>query len=150
MSEVIDMLKHITFDDTDTRVRKYLAPKKILLTRGEWKGEERLLRYKNRQIGTHEPEVTTAVSTETEKAGILLDFGTELHGGICFSLFRIRDGEEASFRVSFGESAGEALSRIGERALPMITVCAILSLPQKAGRSVNMALRVFDLYTWSF
>ena len=109
------MLKHIAFDDTDTRVRKYLAPKKILLTRGEWKGEERLLRYKERQIGTHEPEVTTAVSTETEKAGILLDFGTELHGGICFSLFRIHDGEEASFRVSFGESAGEALSRIGEK-----------------------------------
>ena len=109
------MLKNISFNDTDTRVRKYLVPKKILLTRGIWKGEERLLRYKNRQIGTNEPEVTTFISTEEEKAGILLDFGTELHGGICLSLFRIRDGEEATFRICFGESAGEALSHIGEK-----------------------------------
>ncbi len=109
------MLKNITFDHTDTRVRTYLVPKRILLTRGQWHGEERLLRYKNRQLGTHEPEVTTLVSTEEEKAGILLDFGTELHGGICLSLFRIRDGEEAVFRISFGESANEALSHIGEK-----------------------------------
>ena len=109
------MLKNIAFNDTDTRVRKYLVPQKILLTRGIWKGEERLLRYKNRQIGTNEPEVTTFISTEEETAGILLDFGTEIHGGICLSLFRIRDGEEATFRISFGESAGEALSHIGEK-----------------------------------
>ncbi len=109
------MLKNIHFNDTDTRVRKYLIPKKILLTRGEWRGAERLLNYKNRQLGTHEPEVTTLVSTEEEKAGILLDFGTELHGGICLSLFRIRDGEEATIRVCFGESANEALSHIGEK-----------------------------------
>ena len=109
------MLKEMHFDDTDTRIKKYLVPKKILLTRGIWHGEERLLRYKNRQIGTNEPEVTTMISTEEEKAGILLDFGTELHGGISLSLFRIRTGEEATFRVCFGESAGEALSRIGEK-----------------------------------
>ena len=109
------MLKNISFNDTDTRVRKYLVPTKILLTKGFWRGEERLLRYKNRQIGTNEPEVTTLISTEEEKAGILLDFGTEIHGGICLSLFRIRDGEEATFRISFGESAGEALSHIGEK-----------------------------------
>lgn len=109
------MLKEMHFDDTDTRIKKYLIPKKILLTRGIWHGEERLLRYKNRQIGTNEPEVTTMISTEEEKAGILLDFGTELHGGISLSLFRIRTGEEATFRVCFGESAGEALSHIGEK-----------------------------------
>ena len=109
------MLKEMHFDDTDTRIKKYLVPKKILLTRGIWHGEERLLRYKNRQIGTNEPEVTTMISTEEEKAGILLDFGTELHGGISLSLFRIRTGEEATFRVCFGESAGEALSHIGEK-----------------------------------
>ena len=109
------MLKNISFNDTDTRVRKYLVPTKILLTKGFWRGEERLLRYKNRQIGTNEPEVTTFISTEEEKAGILLDFGTEIHGGICLSLFRIRDREEATFRISFGESAGEALSHIGEK-----------------------------------
>lgn len=109
------MLKYMTFDNTDTRVRKYLVPKKILMTHGEWHGEERLLNYKNRQLGTHEPEVTTLVSTEEEKAGILLDFGTELHGGVCLSLFRIRDGEEATFRICFGESANEALSHIGEK-----------------------------------
>ncbi len=110
------MLKEMHFDDTDTRVKKYLVPKRILLTRGFWKGEERLLRYKNRQISTHEPEVTTMISTEEEKAGILLDFGTELHGGVSISLFRIRTGEEeVKFRICFGESAGEALSHIGEK-----------------------------------
>ena len=109
------MLKHMTFDHTDTRVRKYLTPKKILLTRGKWSGEERLLNYKNRQLGTHEPEVTTLVSTEEERAGILLDFGTEIHGGISLSLFRIRDGEEVTVRICFGESANEALSHIGEK-----------------------------------
>ena len=109
------MLKNICFNDTDTRIRKYLVPQKILLTRGIWKEEERLLRYKNRQINTQEPEVTTFISTEEERAGILLDFGVELHGGICLSLFRIRDGEEATFRICFGESAGEALSHIGEK-----------------------------------
>ena len=115
MEEVNIMLKEMRFDDTDTRVKKYLIPKKILLTRGCWYGEERLLRYKNRQVGTHEPEVTTMISTEEEKAGILLDFGTELHGGISLSLFRIRTGEEVNFRICFGESAGEALSHIGEK-----------------------------------
>lgn len=110
------MLKEMHFDDTDTRIKKYLVPKKILLTRGFWKGEERLFHYKNRQIGTQEPEVTTLISTEEEKAGILLDFGTELHGGISISLFRIRTGEEeVKFRICFGESAGEALSHIGEK-----------------------------------
>lgn len=109
------MLKEIAFDDIDTRVKKYLVPKKILLTKGFWHGEERLLRYKNRQVGTHEPEVTTMISTEEEKAGILLDFGTELHGGISLSLFRVRTGEEVKFRICFGESAGEALSHIGEK-----------------------------------
>ena len=115
MDEVTDMLKEMHFDDIDTRVKKYLIPKKILLTKGFWHGEERLLHYKNRQIGTNEPEVTTMISTEEEKAGILLDFGTELHGGISLSLFRIRTGEEVKFRICFGESAGEALSHIGEK-----------------------------------
>ena len=115
MNGVREMLKKIHFDDTDTRVKKYLIPSKILLTKGGWHGEERLLHYKNRQISTHEPEVTTMISTEEEKAGILLDFGTELHGGVSISLFRIRTGEEAKFRICFGESAGEALSHIGEK-----------------------------------
>lgn len=50
--------------------------------------------------------------------GILLDFGTELHGGvqICVVGGSDKNRRTARFRVRFGESAMEAMSELGGEA----------------------------------
>lgn len=46
---------------------------------------------------------------------VLLDFGRELHGGVDLTLGRVTGGTNASLRITFGESAMEALSHLGEK-----------------------------------
>ncbi len=106
------MLKNIKFMDEDTRARKYFAPEKILLKKGDVKREDRLLTYRYRHI--HGGARAILTTTATEKAGILFDFGTEIHGGISIGIHTMTS-PKAIFRLSFGESAGEALSHIGEK-----------------------------------
>lgn len=106
------MLKKMKFMDEDTRVRKYLAPEKILKVNGDVKREDRLLTYRYRHI--HGGSRAIMTSTATEKAGILFDFGTEIHGGISIGIHTMTS-PMAKFRLSFGESANEALSHIGEK-----------------------------------
>lgn len=115
------MLKNINFSNQDTRVHKYIMPKKIMLTRGAITHPEYLLRDRSTQVNTYELGWVTMLSTETEHAGILLDFGVEFQGGVVLGVHMIKDMVAdkglscAEVRFCFGESANEALSHIGEK-----------------------------------
>ena len=107
------MIRNMKFYDTDPRVRRYVAPTRIIKTYGAVENTEQLLFYRNRQIWLQDTGLMTMTTTAEEKAGILLDFGTEFHGGACISV-RKKEGE-GRLRLSFGESVAEALSHIGEK-----------------------------------
>ena len=53
--------------------------------------------------------------TEGKAAGVLLDFGTELHGSIELFTPMTPGKEPRSVRVRFGESVSEAMAELGER-----------------------------------
>ena len=107
------MLKNLDFQSTDTRTRRFLAPKRILKTFGEVENASYLLRYRNRQIRLQEKELARIVTKDGVCAGILFDFGTEFHGGACIAARKVEG--EGLLRLSFGESAAEALSHLGEK-----------------------------------
>ena len=107
------MIKDIKFYDTDPRVRRYVLPTRIVKTYGAVENAECLLNYRNRQIWLQDKDLMVMTTTAEEKAGILLDFGTEFHGGACITM-RKKEGE-GRVRLCFGESVAEALSHIGER-----------------------------------
>lgn len=107
------MLKNFEFHDTDTRTRRYIVPKRVMLTRGEVEHAELLLTYRNRQIQLQDSELFKLTTTAGQPAGILLDFGTEFHGGACLSVRRVEGAGQ--LRLCFGESAAEALSHLGEK-----------------------------------
>ena len=107
------MLKNFNFHSTDTRVRRYIVPTRVVKTEGDVENAALLLTYRNRQIQLQDSDLMTLRSTADKKAGILLDFGTELHGGACLSVRRVEG--EGKLRLSFGESCAEALSHLGEK-----------------------------------
>ena len=115
------MLKNINFHSEETRVRKYIVPQKILLTRGDIQRPEGLLNGRSIQVNTYETGWTTMTSTDTEKAGILFDFGVEFQGGAVLGIHMIKNMVTdkglscAEVRLCFGESANEALSHLGEK-----------------------------------
>lgn len=47
------------------------------------------------------------------KAGILLDFGVELHGGVQIMVWHSKDNKPVRLRVRFGESVSEAMAELG-------------------------------------
>ena len=85
-------------------------------TEGQVADADKILNKKALQIGLHEPEVTVLQNDENgEHAAILLDFGTELHGGIRI-LSAFNGGERyPQVRITFGESVSETMSTIGEK-----------------------------------
>ena len=110
------MLNKFDFKNEDTRVRKYIVPKKIIKTEGTVENSELLLEYRNRQIELYEPRAVRMVTEGGVKAGILLDFGCEFHGGVTVSVIGMDKGATShKLRLCFGESVTEALSHVGEK-----------------------------------
>ena len=87
---------------------KYLYPKRIVKTTGEFIGIENLLRKKPLQIGLVEPYVTKCV-----KGYFILDFGTEISGGV--RILTYKQKAENKVRLRFGESISEACAELGEK-----------------------------------
>lgn len=112
----MSLIDTLPFAGRDERVRRYLFPRRILKTFGQVTEAEALLREKPLQIGLNESDLTRLSNGPegTEKAGILLDFGCELHGGLRL-LNAMTDGGPARVRLRFGESVCEAMSEIGEK-----------------------------------
>ena len=91
-------------------VAEYLAPTRVVLTKGDVKGAENLLRQYPGQVSTSEPVVT-----EIAKGGsVLIDFGKEIQGGIQIVRSIVGSHSPARFRLCLGESVSEALSDVNE------------------------------------
>ncbi len=105
------MLKNFDFKNTDTRVRRYIIPQRIVLTRGEVENAECLLAYRDRQIQLQERSLMTL----KKGSAVLLDFGSEFHGGAEVSVHGVKGADFATLRLCFGESVMEALSHLGEK-----------------------------------
>lgn len=80
-----------------------------MLAEGRIGNADRLLHARADQVGLYEPEITVVRG----KGRILFDFGRELHGGIRLVAGAGTDG--AGVRATLGESAAEALSKLGEK-----------------------------------
>ncbi|NQT52822.1 alpha-L-rhamnosidase, partial [bacterium] len=86
----------------DPRERRYIRPTRILWQSGAIQNAEALLADGDAVAALHP-------GTDAEPTAIVLDFGTELHGGIRIDAPRIEPKGSARFRVRFGESASEAM-----------------------------------------
>lgn len=101
---------------SDPRVRQYILPNRIVWTSdnpgSRVENEESLLVEKSGQVtlDAHEPCVLKNVEG---RAGMLLDFGKELHGGIQIMVWHTQNNQPVKLRVRFGESVSEAMSEPG-------------------------------------
>jgi alpha-L-rhamnosidase len=114
-------------DIADPRMRTFVHPRRIVWqtpvkrfddgwpTRSEVIGAERLLDRKFGQVceGPFGTSNGTKLVNRGEPAGILLDFGRELHGGIGIGTSPCTTAG-ARLRLRFGESVSEAMSSIGD------------------------------------
>ena len=111
----MSFINTLDFVGEDTRKRKFLLPKAVVKTSGTVNDPDNLLIKKPLQIGLSEPCVTELVSTETETASIVLDFGCEMHGGIRLLVANFpKDVPYPEVRITFGESLSEVESVVGQ------------------------------------
>ncbi len=98
-------------------VKTYLTPTRIVWmsdTTGTYiEHPELLLQPSNGQVAVNDPKLLRLKSDSSHHAGILLDFGKEIHGGLKISMGIKPDKDPVKVRVRFGESAMEAMSEIG-------------------------------------
>ncbi|MDR2859775.1 MAG: alpha-L-rhamnosidase [Mediterranea sp.] len=98
-------------------VRKYLSPVKIVWASGnELVENSHLLLVK----GNRQAELTTGTclklkSGEADLGGIILDFGTEIQGGIQIITTRRNPNPVGRVRIRFGESVSETMSEVGKQ-----------------------------------
>ena len=107
-----DASQRMTRDIMD---RAYITPKRIVTKYAGCKNnlikdEHYLLERGNGQSEMNRKKCCIMTSTETEKASLLLDFGSELHGGLKLVAGSSSRREPSLVRIRFGESVGEANS----------------------------------------
>lgn len=95
--------------------RVTLEPVKVLWKQGEVENEQMLLERRSRQVSLVASSPVVMKTTSEQQASVLLDYGTEIHGGIRILVWGEDTGKGAKVRVRFGESASEAMAEIGER-----------------------------------
>ncbi|WP_461451435.1 alpha-L-rhamnosidase-related protein [Mucilaginibacter sp.] len=107
---------HLHDVQTEETVRRYLSPTRIL-----WEtpgvdthiiNAQKLLKSGDGQADLSGNDLCIMHNDEKGKAGILLDFGRELHGGIQLVTDQPRGGKPVRVHIRFGESASEAMSTI--------------------------------------
>lgn len=99
----------------DERVRETVLPERIVKTYGNVENAECLLKESIPQICLTEPELMVLRNEGDTEAGVLIDFGKELHGSVRIMALGTADGKPAHVLISTGESVMEALSSIGEK-----------------------------------
>lgn len=108
------MVKNMKFCGQDEKIRKYLLPNRLLWKSGRIDGEDALFREKDLQIFTNEPDCMVMENTDDgTNAAVLLDFGVEFSGGVRILTEMCSGNMTPDFRLTFGESAMEAMSDIG-------------------------------------
>jgi alpha-L-rhamnosidase len=107
---------HLNVVQKEETVRRYISPVKILwqttTDAANIKNAERLLKPGDGQANLSGRDLCILRNTNKAKAGILLDFGRELHGGLQLITDQSRGGKPVRVRIRFGESASEAMSNI--------------------------------------
>lgn len=93
--------------------RVTLEPVKVLWKQGEVENEQMLLERRSRQVSLVASSPVVMKTTSKQQASVLLDYGTEIHGGIRILVWGEGTGKGAKVRVRFGESASEAMAEIG-------------------------------------
>lgn len=100
----------------DERTRYFVYPQRVLWTSldsgAQIEGADYLISRQETQVTLDQPPCCV-LKNQNGSAGILLDFGKELHGGIQIMIGQMQDKTPAAFRVRFGESATEAMSDPG-------------------------------------
>ncbi len=99
---------------TDPRTRRYLAPKRVVLTEGNVQNPEVLLQERSNQI-TLVPGAQCVLANEPGKpnAKIVLDYGCEFPGSIRLMIWSVKGpGNRCDINVRTGESVMEALTPI--------------------------------------
>jgi alpha-L-rhamnosidase len=107
-------------DYPDVRVsaltRKSFSPIRIIWTSDETgttvRNKENIMRSGNGQADLNRGEYLTLVNENGEKAGIVLDFGKEIQGGIEIVTTINNSNPAEKVRIRFGESVGEVMSEI--------------------------------------
>ncbi|MDD4869029.1 MAG: alpha-L-rhamnosidase [Kiritimatiellae bacterium] len=98
----------------DPRVRQYVVPAKIVWSSSNdaVKNSEVLLQKRSGQT-TLEATNPCVLDNSKGPAGILLDFGRELHGGVQIMAWNTKNRKPVHLRVRFGESVSETMSELG-------------------------------------
>ena len=102
----------INIKEKDIRTRAFLFPKRIVWTQGQVENSQMLLTERENQISLSANNPCVMRSTKERKASILLDYGSELHGGIRILVWESTT-KSAKLRIRFGESVSEAMSELG-------------------------------------
>ena len=100
---------------TDPRTRRYLAPKRVVLTEGEVSGAESLLQERSNQI-TLVPGESCILRNKPgqPRAKIVLDYGREFPGSVRVMIWGVNGPNgRADINVRTGESVMEAITPIG-------------------------------------
>ncbi len=99
---------------SDTRTRKTVFPVRVVTAFGNVKGSEYLTEYKPAQVAIynyHDQCLLDNRNSDTN-AGVLVDFGRELHGTVTLSVWNTKMSG-VKYRLRLGESVAEALTPIG-------------------------------------
>lgn len=100
--------------ETDPRTREYLSPTRIVWTQNAEliSNVDYLLREGNGQADLTNSHICVMKSTKDSHPAVLLDFGSELHGGLQIVTGMPSSHAPVRIRVRFGESASEAMCEI--------------------------------------
>ena len=101
--------------ETDPRTRRYLAPKRVVLTEGNVHNPESLLQERSNQITLVPGDACTLVNEPGKPhAKIVLDYGCEIPGSVRLMIWSTKGpGDRCDIIVRTGESVMEAITPLG-------------------------------------
>lgn len=117
MAKVNEKFKALDSGITDPRTRRYLTPKRIVLTQGDARDAEALLIEKSNQITLETGAHCTLENHKGQKnAAVLVDFGIEFSGSARIMIWGVCGrNNRADLLIRFGESVSEAMTPFGEK-----------------------------------
>ena len=102
--------------EKDNRAKIYLTAQRIIWQSDETgkfvNNSERLLKEGNGQAELVNKDMVLLKNDKDHKAGVLLDFGKEIHGGLQLVTGTMQKNIPVKVRIRFGESVSEAMADI--------------------------------------
>lgn len=99
----------------DKLKRKFVLPKRVLWHGDGTSGSEVVVASTLSQIYVGVPNVTKLSTEDGKQGAILLDFGSEIVGGLELLTSKVSHQKGVNVTVRFGESASEAMTPIDEK-----------------------------------